>query len=138
MRILFVDDEVRRMATVVDELRLEGHEVVFQAHVDPALALINDPGEQFDVVVIDVSMPPGRAFQTDDTDGGARTGFHLYDVLRQMRPKIKVIVLTNVADRGVEEHFKNETQSLCRVVRKPSVLPFQFVEEIRKFVAEQR
>ena len=137
MKIFFVDDETRRMAPFVEELRLAGHEVVFQANVDQALALLADTGQQFDLVVFDISMPPGRAFEREDTDGGARTGFHFYDALRRIRPDVKkIVVFTNVADRTVEEHFKNENQAFCKFIRKPSLLPFQFVEEMERFVAE--
>lgn len=136
MKILFVDDESRRMASVVDELKQQGHQVVFQTSVDPALALLKDQNQQFDLVVLDISMPSGRTFEAEDTDGGARTGFHFYDALREMRPALKIVVYTNVADPGVERHFKGQDQSLCKFVRKPSVLPFQFVEEIERFVAD--
>lgn len=136
MRMLFIDDEERRMMPVVEELKFAGHDVIFKAQVDSAVELINNQNEEFDLVVIDVSMPPGQKFQAEDTYGGARTGIHLYNLLRIARPKVKIIVLTNVADRGVEEHFRRENPALCRFIRKPSILPFQFVEEIENFVSQ--
>ncbi|HLJ29978.1 MAG TPA: response regulator [Candidatus Angelobacter sp.] len=134
MKVLFVDDEGRRMEAVVEELKESGHEVNFQASMDPALAILADQNQRFDVVIFDVSMPSGKTFQAEDTDGGARTGLNFYAALRQLRPKLKAVVFTNVADRGVEEHFKKQDRSLCLFIRKPSVLPFQFVEELEGFV----
>ena len=134
MKILFIDDEKRRMEPVVEELELlQKHKVIFEYEVDSAVKLIEDTTKEFDVFIIDVSMPPGREFRGEDTYGGARTGVHLYDLIRKTRPNAKVVILTNVADRGLAERFGKEDPSLCRFIRKASILPFELVEEIEKF-----
>lgn len=134
MKILFIDDERRRMAYVVEELQYAGYEVLFQDDVDSALAFLRDLSERFDLVVLDISMPPGTEFKFEDTDGGSRTGMALYDTIRSLRPFLKIVVFTNVSDRRVAERFGNEDARLCRFVRKPDILPFQFAELVDEFL----
>lgn len=129
-RILFVDDEERRMRPYVDVLG-ERHHVVFVADVDRAVKLIGDLQVEFDLVVLDISLPTGEAFEKADTDGGARTGLVLFDTIRSSRPAIGVVVFTNVPDERIVELFR--LKSRCRFVRKSSVDPFRFAELIEEF-----
>jgi CheY-like chemotaxis protein len=125
------------MIPMIEELQGEGHEVVFEANVDEALALLTDRTQMFDLVVLDISIPPGRSFQSGHTDGGSRTGLLFYEELRHLRPTLKVVVFTNVADRQVAEYFAAKDQTFCRFIRKPEVLPFQFVTKIEDFFKDQ-
>jgi CheY-like chemotaxis protein len=134
MKIMFIDDEPRRMRVVVEELEEAGHEVLFQDNVDPALAILRDPSQSFDLVIIDISMPSGEEYKFEDTDGGSRTGISLYETIRGLRPDLKIVVFTNVSDRRVAERFTDKDDPLCRFVRKPDILPFQFVELVNEFV----
>ena len=135
MRIMFVDDERRRMQLYVEELVDRGHDVLFQDNVDSALATIRDPAERFDLVVLDISMPPGTEYKFEDTVGGTRTGLALYDTIRSVRPELKILALTNVSDPRVAEHFRRADDHLCRLVRKPEFLPIQFADLVGEFVS---
>ncbi len=136
MRIIFIDDEQRRMQPYVLELEDGEHEVVFRDDVDSALATLRNPEESFELVVLDISMPPGNEFKFEDTVGGTRTGLALYDTLRRMQPDLKIVILTNVSDPRIAEHYKGEDHRLCRFVRKPAMLPFQFAKLIEEFLNE--
>lgn len=136
MRILFVDDEFRRMRMYVEELTETGHEVVFKDNVDDALKTLRDESESFDLVIVDISMSPGSEYRFEDTDGGSRTGIALYDTIRHERPGLKVMVFTNVSDRRLAERFAKESARVCRFARKPDILPFQLVEQVQAFVSE--
>src|SRR5947199_5861280 len=104
MKIMFIDDERRRMQVVVDELQDAGHTVVFTDNVDAALAVLRNPAEHFDLVILDISMPSGKEYKFEDTDGGSRTGMALYSTIRELRPGLKIVVFTNVSDSHVREH----------------------------------
>lgn len=136
MKIMFIDDESRRMGVVVEELRDAGHEVNFQDNVDSALETLREHAGHFDLVILDISMPSGKEYRFEDTDGGSRTGMALYDTIRDAWHDLKIVVFTNVLDLRVREHFKDA--HLCRLVRKPDVLPFQFVELVEKFAGENK
>ena len=136
MRIMFIDDEGRRMRVYVEELEDAGHEIVFQNRVDSALSILRESTEQFDLVVLDISIPSGAEYRFEDTDGGSRTGIALYDTIRSLRPDLKILVFTNVSDPRVAKRFAKENAKLCRFARKPDELPFQFVKMVEEFVAE--
>jgi CheY-like chemotaxis protein len=135
MRIMFIDDERRRQHLYVEELEENGHEVDFQESVDPALAILCNPANHFDLVVLDISMPPGDSFAFEDTLGGSQTGLPFYDRIRKERPGQKVVALTNVLDARVSEHLGREDPKLCKLVRKPDTLPFQFAQMVEEFVS---
>jgi CheY-like chemotaxis protein len=133
MKIMFIDDEPRRMQVYVEELEDAGHEVNFQDNVDSALTVLRNRSECFDLVVIDISMPSGAEYKFEDTDGGSRTGIALYDTIRKIWPDLKIMVFTNVSDRRVADRLANEDAQLFRFVRKPDTLPFQFVGLVEGF-----
>jgi CheY-like chemotaxis protein len=132
---MFIDDDPRRMGLYVEELREAGYEVVFHADVDTALTALEDAGEKVDLVVLDISMPPGNAFRFEDTVGGSRTGLPLYDKIRSFRPDVKVVAFTNVPDRRLAEHFSKEDLTVCRFIRKLDTLPSQFKELVDGFMS---
>lgn len=132
--MMIIDDDRRRMLVYVEELQDAGHEVLFKGDVDSALVLLRDLSEYLDLLVLDVSMPPGTEYKFEDTDGGSRTGIFLYRTTRLLRKNLKVLVLTNVSDRSVAEYFGKEDRGICLFVRKPSILPFQLVELVSEFV----
>jgi CheY-like chemotaxis protein len=137
MRIMFIDDDHRRMRKYVDALESNKHEVIFQENVDLALATLRDQREHWDMVVLDISMPPGKEFKFEDTIGGTRTGLPLYDMIRRVRPDLKIVAFTNVnvQDPRIAEHFRDEDDRLCRLVRKPENLPIQFAKLVKGFLA---
>lgn len=135
-RILFIDDEQRRMEPYVEELRDHGHQVEFEADIDRAVRLlVEEPSERFDLVILDISLPTGKTFETADTDGGARTGLTLYDKLRSSRTDLHVVVFTNVPDQRILKRFRAESH--CTFVRKSSVLPHQFADNIDEIVKKR-
>jgi CheY-like chemotaxis protein len=136
MRILFIDDDQRRMQPYVWELEDDKHEVVFKDDVDSALEILHNPREHFDLVVLDISMPAGTEFKFEDTVGGTRTGIPLYATIRRLRPEQKVIALTNVGDQRLANYFKSEDARLCRFVRKPDALPIEFARQVGEFLSE--
>jgi CheY-like chemotaxis protein len=138
MRIMFIDDESRRMKMYVDELEESGHTVSFQSSVDSALATLREEGGRLDLVVIDVSISPGMEYKYEDTDGGTRTGIALYATIRRDWPDLKVMVFTNVPDSRLAEKFSNEDSRVCLFARKPDILPFQLVEMVEEFVSAGR
>jgi CheY-like chemotaxis protein len=133
VKLLFIDDDRRRMTKYVDELIENGYEVVFEDNVDLALATLRSH-KDVDLVVLDISMPPGAEYKFEDTVGGTRTGLALYDTIRTERPELRIVALTNVPDPRVAEHFARDNASLWRLVRKPDVLPRQFAEFVGQFL----
>ncbi len=80
MRILILDDDVELAATLVDVLRLEGHEVDAVESVAEAESALAGP-EPFDVAVFDLNL-----------EGGNAIGL-LREVKRSL-PRMRVVMMT--------------------------------------------
>ena len=134
--IVLVDDEKREMDTYLRELRLSGYEVEFYQDVDSALEFIKDNTEQVDVVIMDVMMPAGAAFEDIDTQEGLRTGIYFFETIREVSPNLPFIVLTNVSNAREAERFSSQTS--CWFLRKENYRPFEFVEELATILSTLR
>jgi len=133
MKILFIDDDQRRMKPYVDELVRNRHEVVFVDNVDQALAMFRSRND-FDLVVLDISMDAGTAYRFEDTGGGTRTGLPLYDTIRAGRRDLRIVALTNVPILRIAAHFERDDDRFWRLVHKPDVLPRQFASLVGEFL----
>jgi len=131
-KILFVDDEIRWTTTYVEELQAEGYEVHQVTNVDNALQFFQKNRHYIALLILDLMMPPGSSFTNEETHIGMRTGVCFYDTIRQMAPKLYVIILTNVSDEKVKERFDQERY--CTFLRKPETFPYELAEQVRAAV----
>ena len=132
--ILFIDDEPHYIETYVDELKLSGFEVTVCKDVDSAIAFVQGCLAKVDVCILDIMMPPGNAFKSDETQMGLRTGVRVYDRLRQQVPDVPIIVLTNISAGDIERKFVKDGN--CRLLRKDQCLPFELAEQVRQVVTK--
>lgn len=129
--ILFVDDEKHKMDSYLRELRLSFPGVRFESTVDAALALIEGQGSDIEVLILDVSMAPGRAFK-DRLGAGLMTGVHFYGRVREMLPDLPVVVFTNVTNEKVRQEFDGDDK--CRFLNKEDYLPFELAQVLREIL----
>lgn len=66
-KVLVVDDELYQSHLFLEALRDDGFQVTFAPTVDDALDLAR--AERFDVIALDIMMPPGEAFDSIETVG---------------------------------------------------------------------
>ncbi len=100
MKILLLDDESFSMELFVSELRDAGHEVQHVRKIDQAFEIIQKE-KDFEVVILDIMMLPGKLYENSDTKGGLRTGELFVEVIRQELPEARISILTNVTDSEV-------------------------------------
>lgn len=131
--IMLVDDEAREMDSYLRELDLAGFRVSFQPGVDEALQLWKEEGPRIRLLILDIMMPPGKAFQDVDTSEGLRTGVHLYDRVRRDDPDLPIVILTNVSDQRTRERFQHDSR--CWFLRKEEYLPYELAEAIGEVLA---
>ena len=81
MNILIVEDDVRITSFLVKGLKAEGYSTSSAADGDEARALAEMPGEEYDLVLLDLGLP--------GTDGR-----RVLQVLRTRHPALPVIILT--------------------------------------------
>jgi CheY-like chemotaxis protein len=138
--ILFVDDELCPSSTgpsgnymwyYVEALRDGGYTVVEVPGPDGVLTSFKAEGEHYDLVILDIMMPPGAAYRTRDTSNGLRTGILIAETLQEQWPDIPVLVLTNVLNQEALSSLKG-CPNVRNILAKPRYTPFQVCQEVRK------
>jgi predicted nucleotide-binding protein len=101
-RLLFVDDEQLATTLISTELGDAGFVVDTAASVDAAIRLISS--QVYDLVVVDVMMPPG-SFDVSETKGGFETGIVLARHVRRLAPRARLVGLTQIHRPETERWF---------------------------------
>ena len=130
--ILFVDDEKRRMESYAEELRLSGYKVEIKSDVDSALDFFQENYKQIKLLILDIMMPAGNAFENVDTKYGLRTGIIFYEEIRNRNSNLPILIFTNVSNEAVEKKISLDKKSLF--LQKEDFLPFQLVDELEDFM----
>ncbi|GHT38647.1 hypothetical protein AGMMS49965_02700 [Bacteroidia bacterium] len=78
-RILLIDDHPEDNSNFISALRDGGYDVDVTAYISTARMKLKQP-DRYDLVVIDVMMPPlEETFNDIDTEDGLRTGLAYYE-----------------------------------------------------------
>lgn len=106
-KILFVEDEPRGVNAYFKTLERNDFQCVLAQDVDEAIAKLQ--AEKFDVLSLDIMFSPGRRFMREVEPRLA--GLFLLELIRTGKikncdPGLKVIVLTAVVNKPVEEKIK--------------------------------
>ena len=139
MKLLFVDDEKRRMDSYFQELKFK-HDVIFKRDVDEALKHLEKHGKELEGVILDIMMPPGEAFENEPrADYGYRSGILFFERIRSDYPHLPVIIFTNVTDPAVAEYFERDNFAVyCRKSDYLSPTLFrEWVEDAIRFLNNQ-
>lgn len=118
-RILFVDDDFFAIRSYIDELLDAGFHVTPAETVEDALDLARS--EVFDLVILDVMMPPGKYFNTFETAGGFTTGKALAREIGEALPDAKIVAFTLSTDPEIEAWFTKDES--VAYFHKRDVLP---------------
>jgi CheY-like chemotaxis protein len=138
-KILIVDDDLapeqkepngNYMWYYTQALRDAGHTVVEVVGPDSAIEVLSSTANSIDLVVLDIMMPPGRAYREDDTLNGLRTGVFLAKTVQSRYPDLPILVLTNVQNPETLSQLR-EMPSIRKVLYKPDCTPFDLVDEIK-------
>lgn len=144
-KLLVVDDDVYFAQRAANLLSDRGRYLVTQAHsADEALDLIE--ANAFDLIIMDVSMPPGTRFGPIETAGGHKTGVALIREIRNHVPSIKVIVNTGSDDHDLEVwyggdpdvSFLRKTADLLPLLRAVQAALHSSTKDLRPFIVHGR
>jgi two-component system response regulator HydG len=129
-RILFIDDDVERLASHLEMLQVAGYEVLVASDVQTALSLVEEHGRDLSAIVLDMIMPFGTGvFDEEATDYGHRTGIALLKEITSRASGIPLIICTVVHDP--EAKAEAMRLSAVRYITKP-VLPSTLIEQIEE------
>lgn len=132
MKILFVDDEERRMETYVDEFKEQNFEVVFMSDIDAAVDFFDKNPNAIDLAILDVMMPIGNKINEKDAEFGMRTGIFLHRRIRGKNSSLPIIILTNVSDQELEDRISQISNSYF--LQKENYLPYELVDKVRELL----
>jgi CheY-like chemotaxis protein len=132
-KILFIDDDFKRVDSHAEMMRVAGYEVNLQESAEGALEGFRTRKEDHDVVILDMMMPRGE-FTQEETRHGRVTGLVLLEKLREISKDIPVIVLTVVRDPRVME--KAREFGADEYLLKP-VFPSALIKAIERVIADR-
>jgi len=105
MKIAMLEDRAgfaKDLTTVIKEIEGEAS-VDYYQYVDEALAAL-EKGEVYDVWVVDLMMPSGDKFSSEETENGSATGTRFLEYLSTKEGAVsKGVVVMTSRDTGPEE-----------------------------------
>lgn len=141
-RVMLVDDECCPgqkepngiyMWYYAQALRDADFEVTEVISPDDALLEMAAEGASFDLIVLDIMMPPGEAYKEVNTLEGLRTGVFLGRTLQESYPDLPVVVLTNLANPQILNQVK-ELTNVKATFSKSYCPPFELAREVKVVV----
>lgn len=128
-KILFIDDEPYYVRAHIDALIDEGYKVDKAGDGNEALEKLKD--SEYDLIVLDIIMPPG---DLENTNNGMRTGLRIHEIIRrQLCLTIPIIFLTVVGSHDDHRYIRQIERQCGRprlsILVKP-VLPSELVEQV--------
>ena len=99
------------------------------------MSFVKKKASQIHAIILDIMLPPGKAYEDKDTNEGLRTGVLLLPDLRRHCPGVPVVVLTNVKNPDTLREFKEGP--LLKLIKKTECPPFELVAVVEKMVGRQ-
>src|SRR6266496_6633093 len=118
MRILWLDDEPRRVEPFHDALVFQGHDVALVQSIEELETRLRTE-HGWHMVLLDIMLPTGE-YSVEDAQGGLDTGLLIAKKLRDELPSVQVVFLTNRIDVA----WLTE-KSGARVLRKSEISPWE-------------
>jgi len=130
--ILLIDDDKLPMLYYVKALEEMDFKVKQCYDPDSAIEFAKSHGSNIAAILLDVMMPPGKAYRNVNTNEGLRTGVFLFDDLRKHCPRVPVVVLTNVRNPETLSSFKEG--ALLKIAQKTDWPPFELTELVQEML----
>jgi len=136
MRILLIDDEVRKAQALIDYFQeVCGWIVEVAPGPDRALELLGiESGHLYDLIILDIMMDPGTVIPLELSEGGRATGLILLDLIAKLTGGSTLIVLYT-ARTGLD-HLKNDGR-VAGYIQKPRTVR-EVAREIENLVPAAR
>jgi CheY-like chemotaxis protein len=92
--ILIIDDDLFELAVHIEALRDSGATVTSIDSIPDAIAFVADESNVIDLVIVDVMMPTEAFFSREATDEGRLTGICVVREIHELRPGVKIAVVS--------------------------------------------
>ena len=134
-KILWIDDDVRRpeLSVDIDEFNENGFEIIKADNPDECNEIISQR-QDFECIIIDISMPTGKNINFGEAKGGMRTGLIILKQLvnNEKLNDIQKVVFTIVDDEDVRSYCEENN---IPYLSKRKFLSDTFVERIKHILS---
>ena len=107
--ILWVDDDLFFLQSMVEDLRDAGFNVLTADGPDGALEYLRSGRSKIDLVLLDVAMPHGNSLSPIDTRAGFATGLALARLIQREHPNLPLAAFSIVTSGDVMDWFRKHT-----------------------------
>jgi CheY-like chemotaxis protein len=128
-RVLFLDDEGDLVDYLPYLLKEQSFEVISTTSISEALAKLAE--ESFDVVLLDIMMPPAKGMEGEHLDYGRETGIEVARKMKAIKPDVPIIAFTVLTDPEILARTREA--GVVKTLNKPAE-PDQIVYVLRQVV----
>lgn len=117
-RILFIEDEPRLVKTLPRVLEDKQKDLKVVGMTDIVAAINRLKQEKFDVVLLDISMPPTEDMDNGEVEHGRLTGIAVARNIKEIDSEIPIIALTVVSDLTPQRKMREA--GIEHIINKPA------------------
>jgi CheY-like chemotaxis protein len=135
-KILMVDDELEYIEAHIQALKDEGYEVEKVMEVDHAVQVLDK--DKFDLIILDMLMPPSESDRETPNIELRETGLRLYITIRetlQLRD-IPILFMTVLRDKTIIKKIKDAEEQYgksAEILTKPVALD-ELIERVKRYI----
>ncbi len=85
---------------------------------DISEALTRVAHEEFDVVLLDISMPPTEGMDLDEIEYGRYTGIEVARRIKRLKPDLPIVALTVVTETSLQQRIREA--GVKEILNKPT------------------
>jgi CheY-like chemotaxis protein len=140
-KIVIVDDDHVSMLYYIQALSLEGYDVIqLYSATSFAQFLDSHEGDDVDLFVIDVMMPPGEVYKRKETSCGLYTGLLIARDLRSAGHEAPVILLSQANIKEIQKQAEGMAAKLdeCIFLLKHDTTPDILTEIVNRYFREAK
>jgi CheY-like chemotaxis protein len=117
-RVLYIEDEPYLVKTLPAVLENRDKTLQIVRFTDIVQALERLREEEFDLVLLDISMPPTEDMDFDQVEQGRLTGIAVAQRIKEMKPDMPIAALTVVSDLAMQRKMRDV--GIGEIINKPA------------------
>jgi two-component system NtrC family response regulator len=129
INVLFIDDEKKLVENAAPVLEAKGFEVL--ATTDIAKAIDAFANKNFDIVLVDIAMPPTSDMDAKALSYGRETGIEVIRRLRAIKSNVPIVVLTVIRDTAILSRIREA--GVSQILNKPEE-PERIADVLKRMV----
>lgn len=106
LRVLLIEDEPLLIETLPAVLKDKYSELQVQGMTSIPQALAKLKEKEFDVILLDIAMPPTEDMDPDSIEYGRLTGIEVARRIKEVKPGMPIVALTVVSDPSYQGRMR--------------------------------